>query len=37
MFTACPVGFQPSLPFAVENKEPIGVSLYNCVRGRPTS
>lgn len=37
MFTACPVGFQPSLRFAVENKEAIGVSLYNCVRGRPTS
>jgi len=37
MFTACPVGFQPSLRFAIENKEAIGTSLYNCVRGRPTS
>lgn len=37
MFTACPVGLQPSVRFAVENKEAIGVSLYNCVRGRPTS
>ena len=37
MFTACPVGFQPSVRFAVENKETIGVSLYNCVAGRPTS
>ena len=37
MFTACPAGFQPSLRFAVENKEAIGGSLYNCVRGRPTS
>jgi hypothetical protein len=37
MFTACPVGYRPSLRFAIENKEPIGVSLYNCVAGRPTS
>jgi len=37
MFTACPVGFRPSLRFAVENKDAIGVSLYNCVAGRPTS
>ena len=37
MFTACPVGFQPSVRFAVENKETIGVSLYNCVAGRPSS
>lgn len=37
MFTACPVGFRPSVRFAIENKETIGVSLYNCVAGRPTS
>ena len=37
MFTACPVGWRPSVTFAVENKETIGVSLYNCVAGRPTS
>jgi hypothetical protein len=37
MFTACPGGFQPSVRFAVENKETIGASLYNCVAGRPTS
>jgi hypothetical protein len=37
MFTACPVGSRPSLRFAVENKEAIGVSLYNCVAGRPSS
>ncbi len=37
MFTACPLGFRPSVPFALENKEAIGVSLYNCVAGEPTS
>jgi len=37
MFTACPLGFRPSGPFALENKEAIGVSLYNCVAGEPTS
>ena len=37
MFTACPVGSEPSLRFALENKEPISVSLYNCVIGRPVS
>jgi hypothetical protein len=37
MFTACPPGFRPSVPFALENKEAIGVSLYNCVAGEPTS
>jgi hypothetical protein len=37
MFTACPVGYRPSVQFAIENKEPIGVSLYNCIAGRPTS
>ena len=37
MFTACPLGFRPSVPFALENKEAIGVSLYNCVASEPTS
>jgi hypothetical protein len=37
IFTACPPGSRPSLRFALENKEPIGASLYNCVVGRPTS
>jgi hypothetical protein len=37
MFTACPLGFRPSVPFALENKEAIGGSLYNCVAGEPTS
>ena len=37
MFTACPVGFRPSVGFTVENKEPISASLYNCVLGEPTS
>ena len=35
MFTACPVGFVPSLRFAIENKGPISDSLYNCQPGRP--
>jgi hypothetical protein len=35
MFTACPVGFVPSLRFAIENKKPISDSLYNCQPGRP--
>jgi hypothetical protein len=35
MFTACPVGYVPSLRFAVENKGPISDSLYNCQPGRP--
>ncbi len=37
MFTACPLGFRPSVPFALENKEAIGVSLYNCIASEPTS
>ncbi len=37
MFTACPVGLRPSVPFALENKEAIGFSLYNCVASEPTS
>jgi hypothetical protein len=37
IFTACPLGFRPSVPFSLENKEAIGVSLYNCVGGEPTS
>jgi len=35
MFTACPVGYVPSLRFAIENKGPISDSLYNCQPGRP--
>ena len=35
MFTACPVGYVPSLRFAIENKAPISDSLYNCQPGRP--
>ena len=37
MFTACPIGLRPSLRFALENKEAIGASLYNCLVGQPTS
>jgi hypothetical protein len=37
IFTACPLGTRPSVRFALENKETIGVSLYNCVVGRPSS
>jgi hypothetical protein len=37
MFTACPVGFVPSLRFAIENKGPISDSLYNCQPGRPNA
>ena len=35
MFTACPVGFLPSVRFALENERPIRDSLYNCQPGRP--
>jgi hypothetical protein len=35
MFTACPVGYVPSVRFALENKDVILVSLYNCHRARP--
>ena len=37
MFTACPPGTRPNLRFALENRQAIGVSLYNCVSGRPSS
>jgi hypothetical protein len=37
MFTACPTGYQPSVRFSIENKQAIGLSLYNCVGGRPAS
>ncbi len=37
IFTACPVGYTPNVPFAVENKDAIGLSLYNCVGGKPSS
>jgi hypothetical protein len=38
IFTACPVGYQPSVRFAAENAKQIAVSLYNCLPlGRPNS
>ena len=37
MFTACPIGFRPSVPFTLANKEAISLSLYNCVASEPTS
>jgi hypothetical protein len=37
MFTACPAGYKPNVRFSVENKEAIGLSLYNCVGGKPNS
>jgi hypothetical protein len=37
MFTACPRGLSPSVPFGLENKQAIGFSLYNCVASEPTS
>ena len=37
MFTACPIGLRPSVRFALENREAIGASLYNCLVGQPTS
>ena len=37
MFTACPVGYKPNVAFSVENKDAIGLSLYNCVGGKPNS
>lgn len=32
MSTRCPVGFVPSVPFAVENREAIIASRYECVK-----
>ena len=37
LFTACPVGYKPNMPFSLENKEAIGLSLYNCVGAKPNS
>jgi len=37
IFTACPVGYKPSVAFSIENKTAIGLSLYNCIGGKPTS
>ncbi len=38
IFTACPVGYQPSVRFSAENAKQIAVSLYNCLPlGRPDS
>ncbi len=33
--TACPVGYAPNLRFAVENRDAILDSLYNCLPSRP--
>ena len=35
MFTACPVGYAPNIRFALENKDAILDSLYNCLPSRP--
>jgi hypothetical protein len=37
MFTACPTGYQPNMRFSIENKDPISLSLYNCIGGKPNS
>jgi hypothetical protein len=37
LFTACPLGYRPNVRFALENKDVIGPSLYNCIGGRPSS
>lgn len=37
IFTACPAGYKPNVPFSVENKEAIGLSLYYCIGGKPNS
>lgn len=36
IFTVCPVGHVPSVPFSMKDKTPILESLYNCLPlGRP--
>ena len=37
IFTACPVGYMPSVRFSMENRVQIAESLYNCVPGRPNA
>ncbi len=37
IFTACPVGYKLNVAFSLENKDTIGLSLYNCVGGKPNS
>jgi hypothetical protein len=37
LFTACPAGYKPNVAFSIENKQAIGLSLYNCIGGRPNS
>jgi len=32
LFTACPVGYQPSVPISLKNKDLILPSLYNCAK-----
>jgi hypothetical protein len=36
MFTVCPIGYRPNVPFTAEHFETISVSLYNCLpQGKP--
>ncbi len=36
IFTVCPAGYAPSVPFSIKDKTPILESLYNCLSvGRP--
>jgi hypothetical protein len=36
LFTVCPLGYVPSVPFSMKDKTPILESLYNCLpAGRP--
>lgn len=36
IFTVCPIGYEPSVPFSLENQKTISDSLYNCLpRDRP--
>jgi len=37
IFTVCPAGYGPSLPFAKESAQQISESLYNCLPERPES
>lgn len=37
MFSACPAGYKPNVPFLLKNKEAIGLSLYYCIGGKPNS
>jgi hypothetical protein len=38
MFTVCPIGYRPNVPFKLQNARPIQDSLYNCLPvGKPDS